>query len=119
MIVERLPDTEFDALRKIDDGYRPDPASSIVIVAKENGEIVGRMMLLSLVHLEGTWINPRLRRGYVLVKMMKEMEKQAYEAGVRTMFAYSMNEHVSDYLARLGYKKSELEHFEKELIQCP
>lgn len=118
MIVERLKDEEFEVLTKIDDGFRPDPASSIVIVARENGAIVGRMMLLSLVHLEGTWIDPTHRCGRILVKMMKEMEKQAYEAGVRTMFAYSGSADVSDYLGRLGYKQSPLTIFEKELIPC-
>lgn len=118
MIVERLPDTEFEALTKIDDGYMPDPATSIVIVAKECGEIVGRMMLLSLVHIEGTWISESHRSGRVLVKMMKEMEKQAHQAGVRTLFAYSGDDKVSDYLVRLGYKKTPLVIFEKELRSC-
>ena len=113
--IERLPDADFDSLLKVDDGYRPDPASSIAIVAKNDKEIVGRMLLLSLAHIEGTWIQPEIRRGSILVKLMREMEKQAKLLGLKTLFAYSENEEVDDYLMRLGYKKTPLTIFEKEI----
>jgi N-acetylglutamate synthase-like GNAT family acetyltransferase len=115
MKVERLPEDQYDVLMEVEDGYCPDPNGSIVVVARDDGEVVGRMFLLSLAHIEGTWINKQHRNGTLAVRMIKLMEKEAKNIGISSLFAYAKNEEVGGYLERLGYKRTELVVFEKEL----
>lgn len=115
MKIERLPDEQFDCLLEIEEGFAPDPNNSIVVVARDDGEIVGRMFLLSLAHIEGTWINAQHRNGTVLLRMIKLMESEASKVGLKTIFAYAKTEKVGSYLERLGYKKTEMTVFEKEI----
>ena len=109
--IERLPAEEFDSLLSIAEGYVPDPAKSIAVVAKQNGEIVGRMMLIAVAHVEAAWIHERLRNGTILERMVKEIEKQAEQVGISTVFAYSETTEMDGYIERLGYEKSPLRVF--------
>lgn len=113
--VERLPDNEYDTLMSVEEGYVPDPQASIVVVAKFNGEIVGRMMLIGVKHVEGAWINKQYRSGTILERMTEEIEKHAREAGIKTVFAYSETHDMDGYIERLGYERSPLRVFRKEL----
>lgn len=113
--VERLPDEQFDTLMQIEEGYVPDPKASIVVVAKFNGQIIGRMMLIGVKHVEGAWISDQYRSGAVLERMTAEIEKQAREAGIRTVFAYSESHEMDGYIERLGYERSPLRVFRKDL----
>lgn len=115
MKIERLPEDQYDVLMEIEEGFVPDPNSSIVVVARDDGEVVGRMFLLSLAHIEGTWINAQHRNGTVLVRMIRLMEKEASNVGLKTIFAYAKTDNVASYLERLGYKRTEMAVFEKEL----
>ena len=113
--VERLPVDEYDSLLSIEEGYVPDPEHSIAVVAKDGGEIIGRMMLLSVAHVEAAWINKRFRSGSILERMTKEIEDQARAAGIKTVFVYSETHDMDDYIQRLGYERSPLRVFRKEL----
>ena len=113
--VERLPKQEFGSLRKIEEGFVPNADESIVVVAKDGEKIVGRMFLISVAHVEGTWIDAEARNGTIAARMMREMEKQAAGAGLRTIFAYAEDEKVGEYIERLGYSKVPLAVFRKEL----
>lgn len=113
--VERLPAEEFDSLLSIEEGYVPDPKASVVVVAKFNEEIIGRMMLIGVKHVEGAWINKRFRSGSILERMTKEIEDQARAVGIRTVFVYSETGEMDAYIERLGYERSPLRVFRKEL----
>ena len=113
--VERLPDEEFDALLKVEEGYRPDPEKSVAVVAKQDGQIIGRMMLINLAHVEAAWINERFRSGSLLEHMTREIEKQALQIGIKTLFVYSETDEMDSYIGRLGYDRSPLRVFRKEL----
>lgn len=113
--VERLPVEEYDALLSVEEGYRPDPEKSITVVAKHDGVIVGRMMLLNLAHVEAAWINEQYRSSSILERMTKEIEKQAAEVGIKTVFVYSETHEMDDYISRLGYERSPLRVFRKDL----
>jgi N-acetylglutamate synthase-like GNAT family acetyltransferase len=113
--VERLPNDEYDSLLSIEEGYVPDPKASIVVVAKFDEQIIGRMMLIGLKHVEGAWINKRFRCGSILERMTKEIEDQARAAGIKTVFVYSETHDMDDYIQRLGYERSPLRVFRKEL----
>jgi N-acetylglutamate synthase-like GNAT family acetyltransferase len=111
----RLPETDFNQLETICEGYVPDPSKSIAVVAKQNGQIVGRMMLIAVAHVEAAWVHEDLRNGTILERMVKEIEKQAKQVGISTVFAYSETTEMDGYIARLGYEKSPLRVFRKEL----
>jgi len=113
--VERLPSEEFDTLLTIEEGYVPDPNQSIAVVAKDDGVVIGRMMLIAVAHVEGAWINDRYRNGTILERMTKEIEKQAREAGLKTVFAYSDKLDMDGYIERLGYDRTPLRVFRKDL----
>ena len=113
--VERLPAEDYDTLLTVEEGYCPDPKTSIAVVAKEDGVVIGRMMLIGVAHVEGAWISDRYRSGAVLERMTKEIEKQAREAGISTVFAYSQTHEMDGYIERLGYERSPLRVFRKDL----
>lgn len=113
--VQRLPAEEYDELLSVEEGFRPDPEKSVTVVAKENGVIIGRLMLINLVHVEAVWINERFRSGSLLERMTRELEKQARELGVKTMLVYSETHEMDSYIERLGYERSPLRVFRKEL----
>jgi N-acetylglutamate synthase-like GNAT family acetyltransferase len=113
--VERLPAEEYDALLSVEEGYRPDPEKSITVVAKHDGVVVGRMMLLNLAHVEAAWINESFRSRSLLERMTKEIEKQAAAVGVKTLLVYSETYEMDSYIERLGYTRSPLRVFRKEL----
>lgn len=113
--IERLPSEEFDSLLSIEEGYVPDPQRSIAVVAKHDGEIIGRMMLIAVAHVEAAWINERFRSGSILERMTKEIEDQARAAGIKTVFAYSETHEMDGYIERLGYARSALRVFRKEI----
>ena len=113
--VERLPDEQFDSLMQVEEGYVPDPKASIVVVARFDGQIIGRMMLIGVKHVEGAWINDQFRSGVVLERMTQELEKHAREAGIKTVFAYSETHEMDGYITRLGYERSPLRVYRKDL----
>lgn len=114
MIIERLKDAEFDALLTVQDGFRPNPDNSIVVVARQDAEIVGRLMLLPVAHVEGAWVDDRFRNGALLERMTRELEKHAKGMGLHTIFAYSDTEFMDDYIERLGYQRTPLRVFRKD-----
>lgn len=113
--IRKLEDIEFDRLLQVQEGYRPDPRYSIAVVAEAKGEIVGRMLLISPAHIEGTWIAESFRRGTTGIRMMHFMEKQAQDIGLSKILAYAESDEVADYLSRLGYKELKVSVWEKEL----
>jgi len=113
--IERLPEEEFYLLKDIEEGFTPDPQQSIAVVAKQDGRIIGRMLLVGMAHIEGTWIADDFRNGTIAVRMIREMEKQATETGLKTIFAYSDRPEIDEYMERLGYASTNMKVFRKDL----
>jgi N-acetylglutamate synthase-like GNAT family acetyltransferase len=113
--IRKLADAEYDLLLKIEEGYRPDPASSIAVVAESDGEIVGRMLLVAPAHIEGTWIKEKFRHGTTGIRMIRFMEAEAKKLGLPKIFSYADSCKTEDYLERLGYTRCRLTVWEKEL----
>lgn len=113
--VERLPAEEYNELLHVEEGFKPDPEKSITVVAKSEGVIIGRMMLINLAHVEAAWVNERFRSSLVLERMTREIEKQAHAVGVKTVFVYSETHEMDGYIERLGYNRSPLRVFRKDL----
>jgi N-acetylglutamate synthase-like GNAT family acetyltransferase len=113
--IHKLEADEFAILSTVEEGHVPDPLKSVAIIATDDAQVVGRMLLLSLAHIEGTWVKPDHRGTSILVRMMRKMEETAKSLGLTKMFSYAPNKEVEDYLKRLGYTKTELTVWSKEL----
>lgn len=106
--IKRLESSEFGILPKIHDGFRPDPKSSVVIVAEDGGKIIGRAFLLAPVHLEGPWINPRWRNGTLAGRMFDAIKTEAKAMGITQLFAYGASKQLEGYLERLEFTRKPL-----------
>src|SRR5690242_18066041 len=111
----RLRDAEFPKLKQVAEGTVPDPSVTVAVVAEDAGQIVARMFLMAPQHIEGTWIAESHRNSTVAARLLKRMEQEAANAGITNVLAYSLSDEVSDYLSRLGYKRTEAVVFQKEL----
>lgn len=113
--IHKLEAAEYPVLCQMDDGFKPDPQTSIALVAKQDGEFVGRIFLLAPVHLEGPWVRPDKRGGMVGKRLVDKAEEEARAIGVTKLFAFGSSEDLEDYLHRLGFKKQPLTVWAKEL----
>lgn len=113
--VERLTPENYGQLLTVEEGWSPDPANSIVVVAREGNRIVGRTMLVRPFHVEGTWVDEDFRYGMTGIRLLKELEKQAKTEGLTKILAYAMEKTIEGYLQRMGYRKSILTVWEKAL----
>lgn len=115
MKIRVLPASEFDRLKELGDGAAPDSTRSVVIVAEQGEKLVGRIFLVAPTHLEGPFIIPELRGTTLLSRLVEESEKVATNMGITWMFAYAASRKLEEYLDRLGYDKSPLTVWSKEL----
>jgi N-acetylglutamate synthase-like GNAT family acetyltransferase len=113
--IHKLEAAEYSILETVEDGFVPDPLRSVALIATHEDKVVGRMLLVAPWHIEGTWIRDGYRGGTVLVRMIKDMESQAKRMGLKKLFSYADREDVAGYLKRLGYTKSDLTVYEKEI----
>ena len=113
--VRELDKAEYGKLAEISEGYIPPEDSSLVLVAEENGEIVGRMMLLFPAHIEGTWVKEGSRNRRVGWKLMQVMEEKAATLGLGKLLAFAMEKTIEGYLERLRFKREPMSVWSKEL----
>lgn len=114
MKVRALEPQEYDRLKSLPDALVPDKENSIAVVAEtEDKQLVGRMLLVVLPHIEGTWIADNFRSGRIGFQLERELEKEARKFGLKKIFAYTTNQVHSEYMERLGFKRSPWEVFEK------
>jgi N-acetylglutamate synthase-like GNAT family acetyltransferase len=113
-LVERLASKDFSVLAKVEEGFMPVCDKSIVVVAKKNTEIIGRLLLVSPAHVEGAWVRDDFRNGFVLARMMEKLEEEAKREGLSKLMAYG-NPINEDYLERLYFTRIPLTVWEKYL----
>ena len=113
--IRKIEDGEYDLLLKVQEGFRPDPKGSIALLAFDGKEIVGRMLLVSPPHVEGTWVKEEFRRGFTGMKLWLMMEEEARKIGLKAIFSYADNPIVEMYLKRLGNKQLPVSVWVKEL----
>ena len=103
-ILRVLPAEEYPRLLSVADGICPKPEISRVLIAEQDGEIVGRTMLLAPAHIEGTWLREDRRNGSLGKRLLDRIEAEAKECGMSTLFAYAeIGTKTGDYLTRLGF----------------
>lgn len=115
MRIDELQAEHFPLLAYIHDGFVPDPASSIALVAMENDEIIGRIFLMAPTHIEGPWIRPDKRSGLLGAKLIAHAEERAKACGLTKLFAYAVDEVIAGYLERLGYSQVPMTVWAKEI----
>jgi N-acetylglutamate synthase-like GNAT family acetyltransferase len=113
--VKRLESSEYEQLKSIQEGFCPDPKNSIVVVAKSDGQIVGRIFLIRPFHVEGTWIDEPFRRTSLGYRLFIHMERIAKDDGLTKLFSYALNAEIEGYLERLGYKKEAVTVWTKDI----
>jgi hypothetical protein len=115
--IRELKAEEFPMLKVVADGFVPDPRISVAVIA-ENGEgaIVGRILALQPVHLEGTWVDEKHRRTPLAHRMFRFMETQLKQKYRLThVMAFSAEPVITEYLRRLGYTDHHLTVLSREL----
>lgn len=89
--------------------------SRITIMASEGTRVVGGVMLVAPVHVEGIWIDPAYQCGLIMKQLVDRVEEEARNLKISKVFAYAINGEMEDYIERLGYKKLPWTVWEKEL----
>lgn len=112
MIIRKLEAHEYGRLADIEEGFQPNPETSIAVVAEDGGKIVGRMLLVVMPHIEGTWIDEKYRNGSIGYRMEREVERQSRELGVSKVMAYAPLE-LAGYMERLGFRRLNIVVLEK------
>ncbi len=98
------------------------PHDSVILYAlEENGEnreIVGRIGIIQLPHIEGTWIREDKRNSRVLSRLISKVENILEEAGRTAVFSFAdkRDANVINYLERLGYTQLPLKVYMKPLV---
>lgn len=114
--IRRLHASEFDLLKEIDDGYMPDPAKSIAMVAQRGSKLIGRIFLVAPSHAEGIWIDTDYRGGALGKQLVEALELEARSEGISKMFAYAVRPEMEHYIARrCGYARLPWVVLSKEL----
>lgn len=94
------------------------PEGSIVLGAfASDGSMVGRIAIIDLPHIEGTWVADKFRRGTLAFRLIRGIEDIMRRIGRSHVFAfaYDTQPEVSSYLERVGYKRMPLTVWVKEL----
>lgn len=116
--VKRLHASEFDLLKTIDDGFVPDPERSIAVVAENDQKIIGRIFLVSPMHVEGIYIEKPWRNGPLMKSLVQAIELEAKCEKISQVLVFAKDEEMADYIARLGYRKTPYSVWTKELDPC-
>ena len=93
------------------------PDDSLFVCAFEGEKLVGRMGLIAIPHIEGTWVDGEHRGSTLAFRLLEEMEKQVAELGRSYVFAF-INEKAHDleeYMVRCGYSRLPFVVYGKEL----
>jgi hypothetical protein len=85
-------------------GTLPNPDTSYVIVAEEDGEILAFWVVQAQVHIEPFWVSPaaRGRSGLFAKQMIPHILAALKADGAEEFFAFAPDDAIFDYLARLG-----------------
>ena len=93
------------------------PNSLWVVAFDRKGTMVGRTGLVMLNHVEGTWVSPDYRHGTLGWRLLKTLEQEAKDLGLKYVLAYSPDAipEIGGYMERMGYKKVEVTTWAKEM----
>ena len=114
--IRRLKPGEWHMLREVGDGAMPDEKNSIAVCAfNSDGDIVARIFAVAPAHLEGIYIDRLWRNGVVMAQLVDQVEKELAKQGITTVLAFALDEKMEDYIGRLGYTRSNVSLWVKEI----
>lgn len=80
-----------------------DPETAQILVIEDEGQIVGTLTLMSVLHAECLWIKPSHRKGYGVGKRLLDgMWGAARGQGARALWSGSMSDAMTNILHRIG-----------------
>lgn len=94
-------------------------SAPIVVFAYEGDRIVGRSAILPVDIIEGTMVAEDKRGTSLAFRLLRRVEELYLQAG-RThaiAFAHDDQPEVGEYLERVGYEKSPLTVYSKQLVK--
>ena|ERR1044071_5470184 len=108
-----------DRARLIDPEKLPFPSDARVLYIFEDNQIIGRLALLNVLHIEGAWIREDKRNGLILSKLFDhiEVELKNEERTSALSFARENDEDVINYMKRIGYEQLPFKVFLKPLTK--
>lgn len=93
------------------------PADSIILYAYKDNKIIGRVGLMSIKFIEGTWAADEMRGTGLPVRMLRQMEKLILSLGNSHVFsmAADVQPEIKDYLERLDFERVPVTLLAKDL----
>jgi len=94
------------------------PESTLFIGAiNDEGEIVGRTTLVSLLHIEGTRVEEHYRGTTLAARLVRAAEAKLKELGATYAIAYTpdYDPKIGEYLERFGYTRLPVTPWQKSL----
>lgn len=83
-----------------------------VIVVEHEGEIIGCWTLISIVHCEGIWIDPRYRNGGAVARrLLHRMPVEAREMGAKKVMTMAWTPEIAALADRIGAMRLPGEQF--------
>lgn len=80
-----------------------DPSRAQILVIEDEGQIVGTLTLMSVLHAECLWIKPSHRKGYgVSKRLLDGMFAAARRHGVKALWSGSISDVMTNILHRIG-----------------
>jgi len=106
MTTRELPREEWHRLAGTElEPYVHDQPDGVlaVLVVEDGDQIIGCWSILTLVHVEGVWIDPAHRKhGAVARQLLGAMWRRLRSLGVRAVLTGAVTTEVEQLLARLG-----------------
>lgn len=80
-----------------------DPAHARILAIEQDGQIVGTLTLITVLHAECLWIHPSHRRRFgVMKRLLDGMWRAAHALGFRALWAGSVTPQMDHLLGRIG-----------------
>ena len=101
-----------------DPGNVPWPEDCLIVAAFDDQDVlVGRMALIAIAHIEGTWVAPEYRGTTLTLRMIQRMESEIRKLGRTHVFAYIPKEDTKllEYAEKIGYQEFPCKVYVKEL----
>ena len=95
------------------------PEDSLFVCAFRDGQMVGKVGLIALPHVEGPWVAPEMRGTTLFARMHSRMEEEVKALG-RTYLLIVLPEDdrtLESYAARLGYERVPVTTWAKRLVE--
>ena len=107
--VRQLPPDEWDRLNDTNLGevrsHLETASDNVVVMAAEDeeGQLVGHLVFLQVIHVEGLWVHPDERRkGRVLRALWSAVEQLSEACQFTHAWACAQSDQMKDLVARLG-----------------